>query len=73
MLIALLLLSCADAIRGLYLPLVVSELFGRPQLMSYLWSIQAVFELAVHDVSRLLGDEIREQADYPLRGRLCRC
>ncbi|UUZ94157.1 MFS transporter [Paenibacillus sp. P25] len=45
MLIALLLLSCADAIRGLYLPLVVSELFGRPQLMSYLWSIQAVFEL----------------------------
>ncbi|SDD77640.1 Major Facilitator Superfamily protein [Paenibacillus sp. UNCCL117] len=45
MLIALLLLSCADAIRGLYLPLVVHERFGSPELMSYLWSVQAVFEL----------------------------
>lgn len=45
MLIALLTLSCSDAIRGLYLPLVVDELFGKPQLMSYLWSAQAVFEL----------------------------
>lgn len=45
MLIALLLLSCADAIRGLYLPLVVNMRFGDPKLMSYLWSAQAVFEL----------------------------
>ncbi|PZE20533.1 MFS transporter [Paenibacillus xerothermodurans] len=45
MLIALLMLSCADAIRGLYLPLVFNELFGKPHLMSYLWSCQAVFEL----------------------------
>ncbi|MEF3305493.1 MFS transporter [Paenibacillus sp. GYB003] len=45
MLVALLLLSCGDALRGLYLPLVVVQLFGKPQLMSYLWSIQAVFEL----------------------------
>ncbi|TCZ77825.1 MFS transporter [Paenibacillus albiflavus] len=45
MLIALLLLSCADAIRGLYLPLVVNVRFGDPKLMSYIWSAQAVFEL----------------------------
>ncbi|MGZ9583284.1 MFS transporter [Paenibacillus marinisediminis] len=45
MLFAILLLSCADAIRGLYLPLVVNKLFGDPRLMSYIWSIQAVFEL----------------------------
>jgi MFS transporter, SET family, sugar efflux transporter len=45
MLIALLMLSCADAIRGLYLPLVFNEMFGRPDLFSYLWSCQAVFEL----------------------------
>ncbi|MCD9020912.1 MFS transporter [Cohnella silvisoli] len=45
MLIALLLLSCADAIRGLYLPLVVNERFGDPRLASYIWSAQAVFEL----------------------------
>ncbi|MCG7408659.1 MFS transporter [Paenibacillus sp. ACRRX] len=45
MLFALLLLSCADAIRGLYLPLVVKDLFGKPELMSYIWSVQAVFEL----------------------------
>ncbi|KQX46703.1 MFS transporter [Paenibacillus sp. Root444D2] len=45
MLIALLMLLCADAIRGLYLPLVFNERFGRPDLMSYLWSGQAVFEL----------------------------
>ncbi|OPA73759.1 MFS transporter [Paenibacillus selenitireducens] len=45
MLIALLLLSCGDALRGLYLPLVVVQKFGEPQLMSYLWSVQAVFEL----------------------------
>ncbi|KQX51368.1 MFS transporter [Paenibacillus sp. Root444D2] len=45
MLLALLMLSCADSIRGLYLPLVVDRLFGKPQLMSYLWSAQAVFEL----------------------------
>ncbi|MCR8643235.1 MFS transporter [Paenibacillus sp. N1-5-1-14] len=45
MLLALLLLSCADAIRGLYLPLVVHELFGDPKIMSYVWSTQAVFEL----------------------------
>ncbi len=45
MLIALLMISTSDAIRGLYLPLVVNELFGKPQLMSYLWSAQAVFEL----------------------------
>lgn len=45
MLLALLLLACADSLRGLYLPLVVFQLFNEPQLMSYLWSIQAVFEL----------------------------
>ncbi|WP_249730411.1 MFS transporter [Paenibacillus sp. J2TS4] len=45
MLFALLMLACADAIRGLYLPLVVKDLFGKPELMSYIWSIQAVFEL----------------------------
>ncbi|GGD55614.1 hypothetical protein GCM10010911_11660 [Paenibacillus nasutitermitis] len=45
MLIALLLLACADAIRGLYLPLVVKSLFGKPEYMSYIWSTQAVFEL----------------------------
>jgi len=45
MLAALLMLSCADAIRGLYLPLVVNEKFGNPELMSYIWSAQAVFEL----------------------------
>jgi MFS transporter, SET family, sugar efflux transporter len=45
MLVALLMLSCADAIRGLYLQLVVLELFHKPQIMSYLWSAQAVFEL----------------------------
>ncbi|QMV44826.1 MFS transporter [Cohnella cholangitidis] len=45
MLFALLLLSCADAIRGLYLPLVVNERFGDPRLASYIWSAQAVFEL----------------------------
>ncbi|QNF30013.1 MFS transporter [Metabacillus elymi] len=45
MLFALLLLACADALRGLYLPLVVVQLFEEPQLMSYLWSVQAVFEL----------------------------
>ncbi|WP_028595686.1 MFS transporter [Paenibacillus assamensis] len=45
MLLAILLLSCSDAIRGLHLPLVVHELFGDPRLMSYMWSIQAVFEL----------------------------
>ncbi|KJB87823.1 MFS transporter [Paenibacillus sp. E194] len=45
MLFAILLLSCADAIRGLYLPLVVNEQFGDPRLMSFIWSIQAVFEL----------------------------
>jgi MFS family permease len=46
MLLALLLLCCADAVRGLYLPLVVRGTFGRPEIMSYLWSFQAVFELA---------------------------
>ncbi len=46
MLIALLLLACADAIRGLYLPLVVTSLFGKPEYASYIWSTQAVFELA---------------------------
>ncbi|MBB6733680.1 MFS transporter [Cohnella zeiphila] len=45
MLLAILMLSCADAIRGLYLPLLVNERFGRPAVMSYLWSAQAVFEL----------------------------
>lgn len=45
MLLVLLLLACADALRGLYLPLVIVELFQKPQLMSYLWSVQAVFEL----------------------------
>ncbi|TVX91442.1 MFS transporter [Cohnella terricola] len=45
MLVALLLLGCGDAIRGLYLPLVVNQLFDRAELMSYLWSVQAVFEL----------------------------
>ncbi|WP_225442518.1 MFS transporter [Paenibacillus lycopersici] len=45
MLLALLLLCCADSLRGLYLPLVVVNLFGKPQEMSYLWSVQAVFEL----------------------------
>ncbi|MDF2726183.1 MAG: transporter [Paenibacillus sp.] len=36
MLVALLLFTCADALRGLYLPLVVTQLFGRPELMSVL-------------------------------------
>lgn|GEM_PF-921076 len=45
MLVALLLLACADALRGLYLPLVVKSLFGKPEYMSYIWSAQAVFEL----------------------------
>ncbi|MFC0470405.1 MFS transporter [Halalkalibacter kiskunsagensis] len=45
MLIALLLLASSDSLRGLYLPLVVNELFGKPELMSYLWSVQAIFEL----------------------------
>lgn len=45
MLLALLLLGCADSLRGLYLPLVVVDLFEKPYLMSYLWSVQAVFEL----------------------------
>ncbi|MFD0710745.1 MFS transporter [Paenibacillus sp. GCM10027626] len=45
MLIALFMIACADAIRGLYLPLVVKDLFGKAELMSYIWSIQAVFEL----------------------------
>lgn len=45
MLFALLLLGCADSLRGLYLPLVVVDLFEKPYLMSYLWSVQAVFEL----------------------------
>ena len=45
MLFALLLLGCADSLRGLYLPLVVVDIFEKPQLMSYLWSVQAVFEL----------------------------
>lgn len=45
MLIALLLLACADAIRGLYFPLVVKELFGKAEYISYIWSSQAVFEL----------------------------
>lgn len=45
MLFVLLLLACADALRGLYLPLVVVDMFARPELMSYLWSVQAVFEL----------------------------
>ncbi|NBD23042.1 MFS transporter [Paenibacillus sp. T1] len=45
MLVALLLLSCADAVRGLYLQLVVLKLFGKPEIMSYIWSTQAVFEL----------------------------
>jgi SET family sugar efflux transporter-like MFS transporter len=45
MLVALLILSCADAIRGLYLQLVVLKMFGKPEIMSYIWSAQAVFEL----------------------------
>jgi SET family sugar efflux transporter-like MFS transporter len=45
MLVALLILSCADAIRGLYLQLVILKLFGKPEIMSYIWSTQAVFEL----------------------------
>src|SRR5699024_8257360 len=45
MLLAFLFLACADDLRGLYLPLVVVELFEQPELMSYLWSVQAVFEL----------------------------
>ncbi|TWD96534.1 MFS transporter [Neobacillus bataviensis] len=51
MLFALLLLACADALRGLYLPLVVIQLFKAPQIMSYLWSVQAVFELAFMTVA----------------------
>lgn len=45
MLTALLMLFCADSIRGLYLPLVVDDLFGKPQYASYLWSAQAACEL----------------------------
>lgn len=45
MLFVLLLLACSDALRGLYLPLVIVDIFARPELMSYLWSVQAVFEL----------------------------
>jgi len=45
MLLVLLLFACSDALKGLYLPLVIVELFERPELMSYLWIVQAVFEL----------------------------
>lgn len=45
MLAVVLLLACADALRGLYLPLVIDDIFGRPEWMAYLWSVQAVFEL----------------------------
>ncbi|HLS34681.1 MAG TPA: hypothetical protein VK061_00420 [Bacillota bacterium] len=45
MLFVVLLLACSDALRGLYLLLVIVDIFERPELMSYLWSVQAVFEL----------------------------
>lgn len=43
-LIAILLLLCADAIRGLYLPLMVDALFKNPAFVARLWSVQVVFE-----------------------------
>ncbi|MCU6707417.1 MFS transporter [Paenibacillus sp. J5C_2022] len=51
MLLAILMIACADSIRGLYLPLVVKELFGRAEIASYIWSVQAVFELLLMTVS----------------------
>ncbi|MFD0959061.1 MFS transporter [Paenibacillus chungangensis] len=51
MLLAILLIACADSIRGLYLPLVVKELFGRAEIASYIWSVQAIFELLLMTVS----------------------
>lgn len=51
MLLAILMIACADSIRGLYLPLVVKELFGRAEIASYIWSVQAVFELLFMTVS----------------------
>jgi SET family sugar efflux transporter-like MFS transporter len=51
MLLAILMIACADAVRGLYLPLVVKELFGRAEFASYIWSVQAVFELLLMTVS----------------------
>jgi MFS family permease len=51
MLLAILMIACADAVRGLYLPLVVKELFGRAEIASYIWSVQAVFELLLMTVS----------------------
>lgn len=44
-LIALLLLLIGDAIRGLYFPLMVDNLFHNAALVSHLWSVQAIFEL----------------------------
>ncbi|MCL6443065.1 MAG: MFS transporter [Alicyclobacillus sp.] len=43
--IGLLVLLCGDAIRGLYFPLMVNQLFNSPALVSHLWSVQAIFEL----------------------------
>lgn len=43
--ISFLLLLCADAVRGLYFPLMVDSLFHSPALVSRLWSLQAIFEL----------------------------
>ncbi len=51
MLLAILMIACADAVRGLYLPLVVKELFGRAEIASYIWSVQAIFELLLMTVS----------------------
>jgi len=70
MLFALLLLACADALRGLYLPLVVFQLFKEPQLMSYLWSVQAVFELLFMTVAGYWANKFGSQRVIIL-GSLC--
>lgn len=41
----LLVLLSGDAIRGLYFPLMVENLYKNAALVSHLWSIQAIFEL----------------------------
>lgn len=44
-LVGLLILLCGDAIRGLYFPLMVENLYHNAALVSHLWSVQAIFEL----------------------------
>lgn len=68
MLIALLMLACADAIRGLYLPLVVKAQFGKPELVSYIWSAQAVFELLFMTLAGYWAAKIGSKTVFMLGG-----